>query len=147
MKKTISLEASKELQDVMPEKTEYWIFQVYIDRWDCPEWPDVHDAEILPMNDYTMRNDCNTLVCKTLTLTEAIDMLPHEIQKDLYLERDMDLIEWLYYQLVIRKLSHMYQVTYKEYSYNSSHCKIWETLLEAVEEMLLYLHKEWLLTK
>jgi len=45
------------------------------------------------MNDYTMRNDCNTLVCKTLTLTEAIDMLPHEIQKDLYLERDMDLIE------------------------------------------------------
>ena len=79
------------------------------------------------MNAYTMRNDCNTLVCKTLTLTEAIDMLPVTIWNEDNMTND---------ECAILKTSTGYYIEYYNISFTD------QTLLQAVEKMLLYLHKQ-----
>ena len=107
MEKTISLEASKELQDVMPDKTKYAYrnspSRVMNFKWYTPFIEDWCEAY------------------KTLTLTEAIDMLPN-------------------WTIIIRGT-----YWYRCENFMASFC--WKTLLEAVEKMLLHLHKKWLLTK
>ena len=109
MEETISLEASKELQDVMPDYTEYiW----YDDTG--------YDASIYKNDDIfwymkdSQKSKGENWPYKTLTLEEAIDMVP---------------------------INKWYRNSIFENKKDS------ESSIEAVEKMLLYLHKKWLLTK
>lgn len=101
MEKTTSLEASKELQDVMPEYTEYWYYL-------CNE-----TGNTIVINRQWIIGD-SEYICKTLTLEEAIDKVP---------------------------INKWYRSSIFENKKDS------ESSIEAVEKMLLHLHKQWLLTK
>lgn len=130
MEKTISLEASKELQDVMPEETEY-VYEPGVDKKVWKWWVltisfnwEFHRTE--SFNFDTVGS------IKTLTLEEAIDRLPEMI--------------WRYSLCMWKK-----DVSYYNYSWDFDPQELisyeQEALLQAVEKMLLYLHKKWLLTK
>ena len=123
MEKTLSLEGSKKLQKYMPEETKYFIMEdwsiVPNSIWKCYQWPK-HRRH------------------KTLTLTEAIDMLPDWFSYDLW--------DTLYYYII--KKGSWYAVIYyhnsyeNELSFNEQVTDIeteWKTLLEAIEKMLLFL--------
>ena len=132
MEKTIILESSKELQDVMPEKTKYYICG------DKDYWPYSQDDL-----DYFVKNcapvdtsdeaKLRKWIYKTLTLTEAIDMLPRNF-REFYLSIERN---WEWWQVTYRSCEPC-ETLYRD---------IWKTLLEAVEKMLLHLHRQWLLTK
>lgn len=107
--KTLSIEASKILQEYMPEEVEYWYF---VDEG----WEFITKYEWYE----------STEIIKTLTLEEVIDMLP-ELTATIK-------CRWFHRVLCPND---------KWRDYNSH----WKTFLEAVEKMLLYLHKENLLTK
>jgi len=119
MTETLSLEASIKLQSKMPEKTEY--------KWYIPHgW-----IRLVEWNENCWENWEDNQIYKTLTLTEAIDMLPETIKKDLRL--------WDSY-CKIMKHNWLYVV-----SYWAIVEKEWIECIFAVEKMLLYLDKEWLL--
>jgi len=120
MTEVISLEASIKLQSKMPEETEH----SYVDDW-CTK------AHVLREEDIYFRWEDDFKFYKTATLTEAIDMLPETIKKDLRL--------WDSY-CKIMKHNWLYVV-----SYWAIVEKEWIECIFAVENMLLYLDKEWLL--
>lgn len=129
--KVISKESAIELQEYMPDETEYVIMN------EQAIWTKFYDVQ-LREEAYGFNHEEWDL--STLTLDEAIEMLPARISWwDLILDINKDeKATWpIYYIAYVSKWD-----MWNEYFYTI----IWETLLEAVESMLLYLHREWLLT-
>ena len=122
--KTLSLETSKRLRLLLDNiETEYSYYQVYIDRWDCPDWP-LTTEDIFTKNEFINRQKELSLIfiCKTLTLWEAIEFLPERIIWNRCLEMTKNRISYI---------ENYYDMEYPDFK--------WKTLLEAIEKMIIYL--------
>ena len=112
MTKTLSLKASKKLQEYIPEGLRYYYD---IEKEDITENPNQKDLD-------------EWYYYKTLTLEEAIEMLPSYIYSDYYYEISKE--QWEYY------------VSYEDVNWDQVD---WDcvfidaSLIHAIEQMLLYL--------
>lgn len=121
MTKVISLEASKQLEEYMPEEVTYY-YDIHME--DITENPNHKDLD-------------EWYYYKTLTLEEAIDMFPSWFQ-----------YKWDKCYIWIARLD-LWYITQIRDSTNKWNWKTitWKTLLEAVEKMLLFLLENNLLNK
>ena len=125
MEKTISLEASKKLQGVMHEETVFSWYEYIDEEWQkitscwftCKE----KEKHLLVKNVY-----------KTLTLEEAIDMLPKKIiNGDVY---GLYITYWYYYG------GEWWAVMYNNNLNNNMYTVSEISIIDSIENMLLYLY-------
>ncbi len=133
--KTLSLEASKKLQDRLKDvETEYVYSRVWYIPWDNKKHYEKDDFTLTKSFNSEDRDydEWGEEIYKALNLQECLDMLPK------YIWPDKLIIEAMWSGWVIRYLNfkldtkNLYKVA-------------WDTLLESIEKMLLYLDENNLL--
>lgn len=128
----LSLDASKVLQDIMPERTKYMYFEM--NNW---------KYELLNMETANMSEKVKNKWIKILTLSEALDLLPDYFLRDNKYEAytfEIRKSEWVYYANYIHTWHMWSKFPLAEIDY-------WKTLIKSVENLLIWLHENNYLTK